>query len=516
MLNHALRYLSLGFSVIPLKSRTKDQPLIAWKEYQKRLPTEAEVKSWWTKWPDANIAGVTGELTNKAVVDLELAGLATVTCVSPLTVLTGRGKHLWFQYPKGLRNGVALKGITGFDIRGEGGYALLPPSIHPSGKRYSWSRFVPNSITTFPMELLSVSEDVANGPGTGLTPVSTPKEKDWIATALQGMTNGNIDDTLFLLCSRLRGDGYSATDAKLLLQPHADRAGATPGHLDDKIENVWGRYEPRAKAGSTYVHGSNEQSDSLVIHSPANNNSWQRFNTRHSVDSENDKRAYLFSGYPKLDEMLKGGLKSSRLFTLAARTGTGKTNWVISVSRTLCMEGKKVLLFSTEMPYEEIWQRYIATLPDPNGFTNHKFFVCDSFTPSLERVEEALKEVKPDLFVFDHINHISEEQKVLGTFMQGLNFLRRKYDCAGIVTAQLNRAADWVDPKKGERVTPRMSMIKGSGTIEQASSRVLLLSETRVSPDMTEIIGNLDKNDNGPKGLLHFGLKTNPYRMVEL
>ncbi len=100
--------------------------------------------------------------------------------------------------------------------------------------------------------------------------------------------------------------------------------------------------------------------------------------------------------------------------------------------------------------------------------------------------------------------------------MQGLNYLRRKYECAGIVTAQLNRAADWVDLKSGEKVTPRMSMIKGSGTIEQASSRVLLLSETKVLPEGTEIVGNLDKNDNGPKGLVHFMLKTNPYRMVEL
>jgi hypothetical protein len=61
-----------------------------------------------------------------------------------------------------------------------------------------------------------------------------------------------------------------------------------------------------------------------------------------------------------------------------------------------------------------------------------------------------------------------------------------------------------------------MSMIKGSGTIEQASSRVLLLSETRITPECTEIVGNLDKNDNGPKGLIHFGLFSNPYVMKEL
>ena len=30
-------------------------PTIKWKEYQSRLPTEAEVRDWFTNWPDANI-----------------------------------------------------------------------------------------------------------------------------------------------------------------------------------------------------------------------------------------------------------------------------------------------------------------------------------------------------------------------------------------------------------------------------------------------------------------------------
>ncbi len=168
------------------------------------------------------------------------------------------------------------------------------------------------------------------------------------------------------------------------------------------------------------------------------------------------------------------------------------------------------------MPFKEIWTRYIATLDNPEEFRSHKFYICDSFNPNLEKVEEIINEIKPDVFIFDHINHVSEEQIGLATFMQGLNLLRRKYECAGIITAQLNRQADWIDLKTGEKVTPRISMIKGSGTIEQASSRVLLLSETRITPEMTEIVGNLDKNDRGSKGLIHFALRNKPWRMEEL
>lgn len=343
------------------------------------------------------------------------------------------------------------------------------------------------------------------------------KQDGWIAEALKGMTFGNIDDTLFTICSRLRGDGYSPEDCRLLLQPHADRVGATPGHLDEKIKNVWNRYTPREQGTSRHYETNTGLSGGLVIHSPTNPDSLKQFNEhyldRPGPDSEKER---LYTGYGKLDAMLHGGLKSSRLLTVAARTGVGKTNWLIGVAKTLCKSGKKVLLFSTEMPYAQIWERYIQSLQDPEEFKSHQFFVCDSFAPNLERVEEAINEIKPDVFMFDHINHVSEEVKGLGEFMQGLNYLRRKYDVAGIVTAQLNRAADWVDIKTGEKVTPRMSMIKGSGTIEQASSRVLLLSETRVTPEGTEIVGNLDKNDNGEKGLVHFMLTKNPYRMVEL
>lgn len=514
MLSWALKYLDLKLSVIPLKPRGKD-PLISWKEFQSRRATPEEVKEWFLKWPDANVGIVTGGVSGVAVVDLDgtdgLKSANNLGLMSSIVSLTGNGKHLWYKNVGTIQNAVRL--MPGVDVRGEGGYVVAPPSIHESGRRYRFlTPFVsigslpqfPNNLATTPIAPLDIIVE---------------KEESWIAKALGGMKNGNIDDTLFIVCSRLRADGYSPADARTLLAHHAERAGASPGHLDDKIKNVWERYEPNQKRemGNAPIRTFSDSRSDLVIHSPTNPDSLHQFEQLHNSRAELESKAYrLKTGYTKLDAMLQGGLKSSRLFTVAARTGVGKTNWLLGVAREVCRAGKVVLLFSTEMPYGEIWQRYLATLDNPEEFKQHKFYVCDSFAPNLEKVEEAINALKPDLFMFDHINHVSEEQRELGTFMQGLNFIRRKYECAGIVTAQLNRSADWVDIKTGEKVTPRMSMIKGSGTIEQASSRVLLLSETRVTPEGTEIVGNLDKNDNGDKGLVHFMLKKNPYRMEEL
>jgi hypothetical protein len=506
MLNHALKYLAMGWSVIPISAKGKE-PLIPWKEFQNRKATEAEVRSWFVRNPDANIGIVTGTVSQICVVDLDgpegIAEAKRLGISSSVVSLTGTGKHLWYQWAD-VKNAVKL--YPGVDVRGEGGYVVAPPSLHPNGRRYRWLG-VPNvtKLPTFPSELLNYAAIAS--------PTKKFKEEGWIAKALEEMKDGNIDNTLTAILGRLRRDGYSANDARSFLVPHVTRVGAESGHLEAKIENIWNRYEAKSYVNVARPISADSR-NGLVIHSPTNPDSLEQFKQRQMECNTAD--IGLQTGYPKLDQMCAGGLKSSRLFIVAARTGVGKTNWIISATRTLCQEGRKVLLFSTEMQYHEIWQRYIATLKNPKDFEHHAFYVCDSFAPSLDKVEEAISEVKPDVFIFDHINHVSEEHHELGAFMQGLNLLRRKFDCAGIVTAQLNRSADWVDLKTGEKVTPRMSMIKGSGTIEQASSRVLLLSETRVLPEYVEIVGNLDKNDNGTKGLIHFGLYNNPYIMREL
>lgn len=519
ILTVAHEYLKKSWSIIPVSYKSKI-PLIDWKPYTQRLPTAQEIQKWFAA-KNVNIGIITGAISNLIVVDLDgqegIDEANRLGLKSPLTVLTGKGRHLYYKWQPNVRNLVRIQ--PGIDIRSDNGFVLAPPSIHESGKRYRWLKplLSAEALPQFPNSLIGT---ISNGTTQEGQKVVTTKEESWIAKALQEMKHGNIDDTLFTVCSRLRSDGYSREDAFTLLEPHALKAGAVVGHLEEKIENVWNRYESRFDRNSSgrtmAMAGFNKDVGTLVIHSPSNPDSVKQYEQLHLSRTKSESELSLKTGYAKLDQMLQGGLKSSRLFTVAARTGVGKTNWLIGVAKTLCKTGKKVLLFSTEMPYAQIWERYIQTLENRDEFREHQFYVCDSFAPNLERVEEAINEIKPDVFMFDHINHVSEEQQELGTFMQGLNFLRRKYDCAGIVTAQLNRSADWVDIKTGEKVTPRMSMIKGSGTIEQASSRVLLLSETRVLPEGTEIIGNLDKNDDGDKGIVHFMLAKNPYRMIEI
>ncbi len=138
VLLEALNYSASGFSVIPIRSGDK-KPLIEWAEYQKRLPTEAEVRQWWAQWPDANIGVVTGAISGIVVIDIEREG-STAGLPPTVTSRTGGGGwHLFYKHP-GVPVKNSVKSIAAYtDVRGDGGYVVLPPSLHSSGKKYEWS-----------------------------------------------------------------------------------------------------------------------------------------------------------------------------------------------------------------------------------------------------------------------------------------------------------------------------------------------------------------------------------------
>jgi hypothetical protein len=139
--NHALKYIQSGFSIIPLKPREKN-PLIKWARFQKTKPTEKEISTWWSKWPKANIGLITGAVNRLVVFDEDGEKAAKIIKEGgglppgPQSV-TSKGRHYLFRHPGfSVQNDVNKK--LDLDIRGDGGYIVAPPSVHPSGHVYSW------------------------------------------------------------------------------------------------------------------------------------------------------------------------------------------------------------------------------------------------------------------------------------------------------------------------------------------------------------------------------------------
>ena len=135
----ALTYVNwFGLSVVPIGDNKK--PVVKWKEFQYRQPTFDEILSWPKE--GFNLAVVTGQISGGLViVDCESKEDATWFWKnkgeSTVVVQTKRGFHFYFQSSCEVRN--AQKCFDRYDVRGEGGYALIPPSVHSDGA-YFWKK----------------------------------------------------------------------------------------------------------------------------------------------------------------------------------------------------------------------------------------------------------------------------------------------------------------------------------------------------------------------------------------
>jgi len=130
--------------------------MVRWQTFEDRHPTEAEVRGWFERWPSSNIAVVTGAISGIVVLDVDmqhggeesLKRFALRNAGMPLTVEAatgGGGRHVYFKHP-----GFAL--APGLDLRGDGGVIIVPPSIHSSGKPYSWHKGkAPDEIALAPL-----------------------------------------------------------------------------------------------------------------------------------------------------------------------------------------------------------------------------------------------------------------------------------------------------------------------------------------------------------------------------
>jgi putative DNA primase/helicase len=148
MLTSAIKYADRGLHVFPVTPGRKT-PLTehGCKDASSDLN---QIREWWARWPEANIGLATGGKSNIVVVDYDVKkgkpGLKTYASfqrrfgIDTLTAQTPSGGiHQFFRYVPGLRN--AVDRLPGVDIRTDGGYVLLAPSI-VDRKPYKWIRIV--------------------------------------------------------------------------------------------------------------------------------------------------------------------------------------------------------------------------------------------------------------------------------------------------------------------------------------------------------------------------------------
>ena len=152
MKDWALLYASMGLAVFPLRPNDK-RP--ATEKGCKAATTDIQqIESWWNTSPSYNIGIATGGISGGLVViDLDIDEDKGINGYESLkewqrengelpetwTSVTGRGGY-HFLYKDGATSQNRVGLYDGVDIRGEGGYIVAPPSIHPNGRQYEWEQ----------------------------------------------------------------------------------------------------------------------------------------------------------------------------------------------------------------------------------------------------------------------------------------------------------------------------------------------------------------------------------------
>ena len=243
----------MEFAVFPLRPKGK-QPLT--KHGFKDASTDsAVIRQWWGRWPQANIGGRTGIESGIIVLDIDKHGDADgfVTLANKhsgegerlprtdtLRVRTGGGGlHVFLKHPGGHVQGGNGKLGPGLDVKADGGYIVLPPSIHPNGKRYRWDTGCDLSHTPIAEMPGWVRAALNNGHGGGGK--LAPPIGDVIPVTERNDKLASLAGTM-----RRRGTSQAAIEAALLEENATKCRPPLPDDEVRKIARSVARYEPAA------------------------------------------------------------------------------------------------------------------------------------------------------------------------------------------------------------------------------------------------------------------------------
>lgn len=216
------------------------QPLVSWRDYQKKRATPDEVRAWFEKWPNANVGIVTGQISNLVVLDIDrahhgedsLADMETRHGPLPETVTAlsgGGGRHFYFAAsadPVPLRSRVGI--APGIDVRAEGGMVVAPPSHHPSGGRYCWIRAPEEggTVAVMPRWLVNWIRNPQMHRGHGV--------QHWRRIAQDGVREGERNSTIASFTGHLLWCGVDFEVIRELMLCW-NRVRATPPLDDDEV-----------------------------------------------------------------------------------------------------------------------------------------------------------------------------------------------------------------------------------------------------------------------------------------
>ena len=253
------------------------------------------------------------------------------------------------------------------------------------------------------------------------------------------------------------------------------------------------------------------------------------------------------SGFADLDRMTTGWQKSD-LVIVAARPSMGKTAFAVNMVEHAVMTGGAVLVFSMEMPSEQIVMRMLSSLgridqtrmrtgdlkdEDWTRFASavsqlkdKRLYIDDTaaLTPGevRSRVRRVARETGGlDMIMVDYLQLMrtakdSENRATeISEISRALKALAKEMKCPVIALSQLNRALESRPDKR-----PMNSDLRESGAIEQDADVILFIYRDEVYNENTEDLGIAEiiigKQRNGPIGKVRLKFTGNLTKFEDL
>lgn len=239
-LDIATFYTQHNIKVFPVKRQDK-KPLCA-NGFKAATTDKVVLQEWNNKFPNCNVGIPTGHINNIFVVDIDgEQGIESLNHLELIhgkldapTVITGKGKHLYFKMPENVELKCSTSKIADhIDIRANGGYVVAPPSVHENGHRYTWENFVSNQdFPDAPTWLISLMTNAEKQ----TLPVSGVLEE--ISNAPQGQRNDTLYRRAISLINRTRKEYLNMNEVKQNIINAALQSGLSKEEATKTFDNA--------------------------------------------------------------------------------------------------------------------------------------------------------------------------------------------------------------------------------------------------------------------------------------
>ena len=240
----ALAYARLGWAVLPLHTPGRDGACSCGRKtcssvgkhprtahgVHDATKDKAQILDWWREWPDANVGIATGAASGLIVVDIDPrnGGDTTYRSLTPhskaLAAQTGGGgRHLFYKYQD---SPIIYQPGKGVEIKADGGYVAVAPSLHVSGKRYRWLQKPTRGAVLTMVPPWALNKGYAAG-SNGKQPID-PKRV---------LRKGERDNELIRIAGQQRRLGYGEAEIYALLSTH-NRMYCEPPKPDADVKRI--------------------------------------------------------------------------------------------------------------------------------------------------------------------------------------------------------------------------------------------------------------------------------------